>query len=615
MKKLYSLKLFWFFMLLNRRFLLFIILFIGMCLNIHSQTLKLDFQTSKASEINLSSKIIQKIYGANISGNVHLKDNSSFVRIILEDENKNQYLIKELYYPLFMPGNYDFVGCDEKDFIYDIIPKRLLIECENIDLFISSVEFNEMPTSKLDPVILSGKAQLNKKIEQLNANLKSEGFMWRAKVNESNDMYSKYKGSLEYKGNSYGFEYYSYGIFSINPPFKLSEKKSASLYVDNFDWRYRHGAMNENSPYYDSAGKDCAWNSQTGCTYIPNGWLTPIRSQRSWGNCPNGCFAFSVLNAVEARMNLYYNNHLDYDLSEQDAIDCNPYNPGNCYTGGYHVDILEYVKNYGAINESCFPYINDTTNCVGKCNNPGQKVVIENYYSISSSDQDNIKRELIKNGPMHVAVGGHSLCLVGFGKVTLGTILNLDGCWGGQITIDSTSPYLNKTFWILKDSRTASDCQGGYNYVLSENSQGFGIFWGLKPMTGYIKDIKNPNLQPRCVDLDGDGYYNWGIGPKPAFPICPLCCPDEEDGDDSNPNFGPMDVYGNCTPISSPYTFPAHQIITTETWQNTTTECGNVIVTNIGNLTISGATINLEGNATFSVEVGGTLTFNSGTIQ
>ena len=49
----------------------------------------------------------------------------------------------------------------------------------------------------------------------------------------------------------------------------------------------------------------------------------------------------------------------------------------------------------------------------------------------------------------------------------------------------------------------------------------------------------------RCVDLDGDGYYNWGIGPKPA--TCPDGCPDENDCDDSDPEFGPyIDSTGEC---------------------------------------------------------------------
>jgi hypothetical protein len=41
----------------------------------------------------------------------------------------------------------------------------------------------------------------------------------------------------------------------------------------------------------------------------------------------------------------------------------------------------------------------------------------------------------------------------------------------------------------------------------------------------------------RCVDLDNDGYYNWGIGPKPE--TCPDGCPEERDCDDSDPGLGP----------------------------------------------------------------------------
>ncbi len=51
-----------------------------------------------------------------------------------------------------------------------------------------------------------------------------------------------------------------------------------------------------------------------------------------------------------------------------------------------------------------------------------------------------------------------------------------------------------------------------------------------------------------CEDKDGDGYYNWGIGPKPAS--CPSWVPDEEDGDDSDPNYGPMDEYGHLQIIT-----------------------------------------------------------------
>ena len=48
-----------------------------------------------------------------------------------------------------------------------------------------------------------------------------------------------------------------------------------------------------------------------------------------------------------------------------------------------------------------------------------------------------------------------------------------------------------------------------------------------------------------CEDADGDGYYYWGIGQKPAN--CPYWVPNIPDGDDSNINLGHMDPYGNIS--------------------------------------------------------------------
>jgi len=53
-----------------------------------------------------------------------------------------------------------------------------------------------------------------------------------------------------------------------------------------------------------------------------------------------------------------------------------------------------------------------------------------------------------------------------------------------------------------------------------------------------------------CRDEDNDGYYNWGIGSKPAH--CPPC-PNERDGNDNNPNVGPLNADGYCSQIF-PYT-------------------------------------------------------------
>ena len=45
-----------------------------------------------------------------------------------------------------------------------------------------------------------------------------------------------------------------------------------------------------------------------------------------------------------------------------------------------------------------------------------------------------------------------------------------------------------------------------------------------------------------CCDNDGDGYYYWGVGPRPAS--SPSWVREEPDGDDADINLGPMDDYG-----------------------------------------------------------------------
>lgn len=51
-----------------------------------------------------------------------------------------------------------------------------------------------------------------------------------------------------------------------------------------------------------------------------------------------------------------------------------------------------------------------------------------------------------------------------------------------------------------------------------------------------------------CSDDDEDGYYFWGVGPKPSN--CPSWIPNEPDGDDSDSCLGPIDEYGICDTLT-----------------------------------------------------------------
>jgi hypothetical protein len=154
------------------------------------------------------------------------------------------------------------------------------------------------------------------------------------------------------------------------------------------------------------------------------------------------------------------------------------------------------------------------------------------------------------------------------------------------------------TVWVCKSSYGPYFGDGGYVDLIENFSNVRKGPAPLPPVTSLVYNESNRI----CTDNDGDGYYNWGIGTKPA--TC-LSCPNEEDGDDSNSSLGPINDFGYC----------ARLIRNSQTWTSTYYENADVLVKSGGNLTITGATINLGCNSSFSVELGGVLTFNSGTIQ
>ena len=127
-----------------------------------------------------------------------------------------------------------------------------------------------------------------------------------------------------------GAEYYVGGIFELNN--KNYQAPTSSDFVDNFDWRNRHG----------------------------KNWLTSVKDQQSCGSCA----IFSSVGAVEAMTNLYFNKKIDIDLSEQQIVSCLN---GDCQSGWMPADALLFCKTSGVVEESCFPYqMNSSIPCASK---------------------------------------------------------------------------------------------------------------------------------------------------------------------------------------------------------------------------------------------------------
>ena len=91
------------------------------------------------------------------------------------------------------------------------------------------------------------------------------------------------------------------------------------------------------------------WRDRDGFCYA-----TPVRNQ---GNC-GSCWAFGTLSAVEAlyiwRSGQPFTGASDFDLSEQDLIDCS--DSGGCNGGNTFGNLPRYIADPGVSFESCYEY-------------------------------------------------------------------------------------------------------------------------------------------------------------------------------------------------------------------------------------------------------------------
>jgi len=248
------------------------------------------------------------------------------------------------------------------------------------------------------------------------------------------------------------------------------------------------------------------------------------------------------------------------------------------------------------------------------------------YTTINKTNDDYIKSALINKGPLisgYVPENetlGHSMAIVGYGTIHQGDTIR---CYDGvglterQEVIAYDDERIGKTYWIFKNSHGGNDDiqLGGYQYIMFTNNNSMADVYAFNtPVSITENGIARTTSDIVCEDRDGDGYYFWGIGPKPSH--CPASAPDEPDGDDSNALYGPLDIYGNLTinPIN-PETTPADVTITnTETISTNQTLNNSIEIANGGTLTIQ-STVTLSDNAFIRVGQNGTLIVNGGTIN
>jgi hypothetical protein len=552
------------------------------------------------------------LYGLLIDADVTLPELDSFARITLVDDTGDEYLVYESY--LLLAGESTFSvtdTCEETCRLDGVMVSELKIETKNnatIDITKTNEVTDEAEAISEDEENTRREALLDQKVEKLNAEITRNNLHWtagktsfaRLSYAEKNEMYEGAVPSFQ------GFDYYIGGVFetiadsysriagislskfaylhsefimdisvfmikelSLNKEFgyfenslELGDVKSGtldSLYVDSWDWRDMHGADSAGSYYFDG-NPDSQENG--------NGWATSVKDQRSCGSC----WAFAVTGATEALANIYYNQHYDLDLAEQDALSCS--GAGSC-GGGWPSVTLDYYTSTGVVDEACFPYTATDQSCSNRCSNPAERVKISGRVDFTNKTEDNLKGMIVDYGPMSGGIysWSHAMVLLGW----------------------HTDQY-GSTYWTFKNSWGVNWGDSGYGYVKTSITN---IGW----THALINPVTSTQSRPiRCVDADGDGYYNWGISAnKPAS--CPGGIPDEKDCDDSNPSLVSYSENYSCIALlydtyANPGSHSFNGVLV-----NQTSQAREILIRNMGEDAIQVSNILIENTDNFSLNL------------
>lgn len=547
----------------------------------HIEETYIQQNTPIQSDTLISLNYPKAITGLSVSGTAILNHSSnSLVRITLQDDYNTEWLVYELF-PLLTDSNvvtFDNVAF-ETSVLDHVTAKWLKVKIINATLQLTDINTsNQAVASYSLQQSRAMEAQSSYIIDKLNENLGKRNIPWRAGETSISQMTYEEKKAM-FGGevpNLGGFEYYKGGIF-VMPDYEgqngnekmatASVSEEEDLYVKEWDWRNRHG----------------------------KNWMTPVKEQ---GEC-GSCWAFATVGALEAYVNLYYNQPLNIDLSEQELVSCTFKTKKGC-NGGHPSNALKYVKDNGLMDEESFPYTEIDDNCEDKPDISTERIKISNYMYVFP----NQRKTCLYRSPLVVSLyeAKHTITLAGYKMVQAGEQYISEDLFS-TIIIEEGNPLIGSTAWILKNSWGDNWGDNGFAYVITNDLS--DTYYVMDSIVSLNYDDSNIIIE----DMDGDGYYTWGLREKPVFLASWI--PDTPDGDDSNPDYGPINQYGHLQEITLGESI---KITTDEHWNEDNYLYNNIIIGNGGSLTISSDII-LYKDAYIFVESGGELIIDNGSIK
>jgi cathepsin B len=136
-------------------------------------------------------------------------------------------------------------------------------------------------------------------------------------------------------------------------------------------------------------------------TQWPSCMLPVGNQQRTCGSS----YAFASAQTAAERLCINSKDQKLNQLSPQELLSCDVANQG-C-KGGYLNNALDYIRTKGIVDEQCFPYQadSDTVKCDKICPNPTTRERIDGYCILFG--EEDIKRDVYKNGPVIAATQIH----------------------------------------------------------------------------------------------------------------------------------------------------------------------------------------------------------------
>ena len=255
-------------------------------------------------------------------------------------------------------------------------------------------------------------------------------------------------------------------------------------------------------------------------------YISPAKDQGE----QSPCHIFAAVAAVEAMSHIYYNkpfHHLNngIDLAEREIYSwCSGY--GGPLGSASVVEALRYIDTTGIINESCFPYPNAWpffTDCSTICSSPDLEVNIPGYEQLSLNSNQALKRAIIDYGPIAVTLMNVGYELHGDINDNTHSVLIIEWNDSGQ--------------WHIKDSWPGNPSIA-FKFINVFNPEFDVKFYKVNyEVNGNTISCSGTGCSSvfssrSYTDNDGDGFYYWGIGPKPTG--CPGPC--DMDFNDADPS-------------------------------------------------------------------------------